>query len=244
MDIKQLRQTLKLKWLSYCQKNRSWLLKIRVWRDYNGVRRPSSGYILATLSALEPCFQDILSIFVELNNDPDQIIRALGLNFNPDEELRLLNLVNHTSSDEIISNSTDDNIAYTDKLLKHDSVATNKNNHGNNQSLLRIVSRVDQKHQSASVVRINKPANQNPSVCKEEKEENLNFTNIKGNRRSPTAKKPIIHHQSFPSPTVVNKCNYGYQFSSLPAQEIAYISSTTNARSLPAWMDEFCPGIR
>ncbi|MDZ8056363.1 MAG: DUF5331 domain-containing protein [Aulosira sp. ZfuVER01] len=87
MNIQQLRQSLKMKWLSYYEQNRPWLVKMRIWGTYDGLRRPSSGFILATLSVLEPQFDQILSFLIELNNNPDQIVTALGLNFNPDKEL-------------------------------------------------------------------------------------------------------------------------------------------------------------
>ncbi|MEH2184219.1 DUF5331 domain-containing protein [Nostoc sp.] len=90
MNIQQLRQSLKQKWLIYYKQNISWLVKMRIWATYDGLRRPLSGFILATLSALEPQFDEILSFMVELNNDPDKIVAALGLNFNPDQELRLI----------------------------------------------------------------------------------------------------------------------------------------------------------
>lgn len=90
MDIQQLRQSLKMKWLIYYEQNRPWLVKMQVWGTYDGLRRPLSGYILATLSVLEPQFEQILSFILDLNNNPDQIVAALGLNFNPDEELGLL----------------------------------------------------------------------------------------------------------------------------------------------------------
>jgi hypothetical protein len=92
MNIQELRQSLKFKWLSYYEQNCSWLVKIRVWGNYNGVRRPSSGFILATLSVLEPQFDEVISFVVSLNNNPDEIVTALGLDFNPDEELSLINL--------------------------------------------------------------------------------------------------------------------------------------------------------
>ncbi|BAY99226.1 hypothetical protein NIES37_32050 [Tolypothrix tenuis PCC 7101] len=91
MNIQQLRQSLKMKWLSYYQQNRPWLVKMRIWATYDGLRRPSSGFMLATLSVLEPEFDQILDFIMELNNNPDEIIRALGLNFNPDKELDLIN---------------------------------------------------------------------------------------------------------------------------------------------------------
>jgi len=87
MNIQQLRESLKMKWLSYYQQNRLWLVKMRIWGTYDDLRRPSSGFMLATLSVLEPQFDQILAFILELNNNPDQIITALGLNFNPDEEL-------------------------------------------------------------------------------------------------------------------------------------------------------------
>ncbi len=95
MDIQGLRQSLKIKWLSYYEQNRSWLVKMRVWATYNGLRRPSSGFILATLSVLEPEFDQVLAFIMELNNDPDEIVTALGLNFNPDAELRQAQLNSH-----------------------------------------------------------------------------------------------------------------------------------------------------
>ncbi|WP_414574832.1 DUF5331 domain-containing protein [Anabaena sp. CCY 9402-a] len=90
MNIQELRQSLKMKWLDYYEQNRPWLVKLRVWAAYDGLRRPSSGFILATLSVLEPEFDQILAFVMELNNNPDEIVAALGLNFNPDKELGLI----------------------------------------------------------------------------------------------------------------------------------------------------------
>ncbi|GAA6623230.1 DUF5331 domain-containing protein [Scytonema sp. NUACC26] len=91
MNIQQIRQSLRLKWVNYYYKNRSWLVKVRVWGTYDGLRRPSSSFILATLSILEPQLEQLLPFLVELNNDPDEIVSALGLNFNPEEHSYLLN---------------------------------------------------------------------------------------------------------------------------------------------------------
>ncbi len=90
MNIQQLRQSLKIKWVEYYHQNRPWLAKMRIWGTYDGFRRPSSGFILATLSLLEPKLDDIFPFILELNNNPDEIIAALGLNFNPDEQLHLI----------------------------------------------------------------------------------------------------------------------------------------------------------
>lgn len=90
MDIQQLRHALKVKWLLYYRQNRPWLTKLRIWETYEGKRRPSSNFILATLPNLEPQLVQMLPFIVSLSNNPDQIVVALGLNFNPEEELQLL----------------------------------------------------------------------------------------------------------------------------------------------------------
>ncbi len=105
MNIQQLRQSLKQKWLIYYEQNISWLVKMRIWGTYHGLRRPLSGYILATLSVLEPQFDEILSFMLDLNNDPDKIVTALGLNFNPDEELRLIKSEHSTATSQVETES-------------------------------------------------------------------------------------------------------------------------------------------
>ncbi|MEH2071324.1 MAG: DUF5331 domain-containing protein [Nostoc sp.] len=107
MNIQELRQSLKHKWLNYYEQNISWLVKIRIWATYNGLRRPSSGFILATLSVLEPQFDEILTFLMDLSNNPDKIVAALGLNFNPDEELRLIKLENQVESESLEDKSHD-----------------------------------------------------------------------------------------------------------------------------------------
>lgn len=104
MNIQQLRHSLKLKWVTYYDHNRSWLIKMRVWGTYDGQRRVSSGFILATVSALEPQLEEIFPFILELNNDPDQIVAALGLNFNPEDHLDLVESAN-SLAEEVKSES-------------------------------------------------------------------------------------------------------------------------------------------
>lgn len=99
MNIQQLRESLKLKWVKYYFQNRPWLVKMRIWGTYDGERRPSSGFILATLSVLEPELDEILPLLLELNNNPDCIVTALGLNFNPEEQLHLLEEDNNNDAE-------------------------------------------------------------------------------------------------------------------------------------------------
>lgn len=105
MNIQLLRQSLKHKWLSYYEQNIPWLVKMRIWGTYDGLRRPLSGFILATLSVLEPQFDEILSFMLDLNNNPDKIVAALGLNFNPDEELRLIKSEHSMAASQVESES-------------------------------------------------------------------------------------------------------------------------------------------
>lgn len=90
MNIDYLRRSLKDKWLDYYQENRSWLTRLSVWVNCDGKRRPSSSFILATLSTLEPRFTELLPLIVDLSNHPDRIVMALGLNFDPEQELKTL----------------------------------------------------------------------------------------------------------------------------------------------------------
>ncbi|MCW5317177.1 hypothetical protein GTQ43_26210 [Nostoc sp. KVJ3] len=108
MNIQQLRQSLKQKWLIYYEQNITWLVKMRIWGTYDGLRRPLSGFILATLSVLEPQFDEILAFMLDLNNDPDKIVTALGLNFNPDQELRLIKSEHSTATNQAERESPDE----------------------------------------------------------------------------------------------------------------------------------------
>jgi Family of unknown function (DUF5331) len=87
VNIEHLRQSLRQKWLGYYQENRSWLARLGVWVNCEGQRRPSSSFILSALSILEPDLTSMLPLVVDLNSNPDRIVIALGLNFNPDEVL-------------------------------------------------------------------------------------------------------------------------------------------------------------
>ena len=90
MNTEQLRKSLKAQWLDYYRRNRNWLVKLGVWVNCEGQRRPSSSFILATLSVLEPQLIQLLPLIVDLSSNPDRIVIALGLNFNPDEVLEAL----------------------------------------------------------------------------------------------------------------------------------------------------------
>jgi Family of unknown function (DUF5331) len=90
MNIEELRQSLKLKWLHYYKENRHWLEKMQIWATFEDERRPLSSFVLATVSVLEPNLIDVLPLIADLNSDPDDVMVALGLNFNPERFLHLI----------------------------------------------------------------------------------------------------------------------------------------------------------
>lgn len=132
MNVHQLRHALKVKWLLYYRQNRPWLTKIRIWGTYEGKRRPSSSFILATLTHLEPDLIEMLPFIVSLSNNPDQIVVALGLNFNPEEELKSL-----TEAAPVVEVNTNGNGS------GHPVVKTNTNGNGVSKQLPKIKSEVD-----------------------------------------------------------------------------------------------------
>lgn len=90
MNIQYLRQSLKTRWLTYYDENREWIERMGIWVECGGVRRPSSSFILGTLASVEPELTNLLPLVVDLSNNPDRIIMALGLNINPDHALKSL----------------------------------------------------------------------------------------------------------------------------------------------------------
>jgi hypothetical protein len=90
MNIEELRQSLKLKWLHYYKENRHWLEKMQIWGTFEDERRPLSSFVLATVSVLEPNLIEFLPLIADLNSDPDDVMVALGLNFNPEKFLHLI----------------------------------------------------------------------------------------------------------------------------------------------------------
>ena len=140
MNIQQLRESLKIKWVKYYHQNRSWLEKMRIWGTYDNYRRPSSGFILATLSVLEPKLDEIFPFILELNNNPDEIIAALGLNFNPEEHLHLLKdldkpVNNHQANDNPVREEI---IADKFRAERRENIETNKPTLSNATAITKI----------------------------------------------------------------------------------------------------------
>ena len=90
MNTQKFRRALRLKWLEHYRENQGWIDSLGIWVTVQGQRRPSASFILATLVMLEPKLTKLMPLVVDLSNDPDRIVAALGLNFNPREELAAL----------------------------------------------------------------------------------------------------------------------------------------------------------
>jgi hypothetical protein len=88
-DFEKLQATLKDKWLDYYEANRSWIDKlINIWGKYDGsVHRPSAPFILGAIGSLEPKIRDYLIPLCGIDTGGNEIVRALGLNFDPRTEL-------------------------------------------------------------------------------------------------------------------------------------------------------------
>lgn len=106
MNPEQLRHDLRELWLTYYRDNRHWLSRLEIWITYKGQRRPSSSFILATVSVLNPRLTQLLPLLVDLNHDPDQMVEALGLNFNPERALGSIAADPQLSSDRTVPSSS------------------------------------------------------------------------------------------------------------------------------------------
>jgi hypothetical protein len=90
VNTDQLRHALREKWLTYYDTHRVWITRMGIWVESEGHRRPSSSFILGVLSVLEPQLTQMFPFIVELSPNPDLIVAALGLNFNPDQQLEAM----------------------------------------------------------------------------------------------------------------------------------------------------------
>lgn len=85
-QIEPFKAELKEKWLDYYQTNQSWLNKL----NGQGYRIDNSWFILGIITALEPKseLRELLQYFLLVTKNCDSIIKALGLDFNPEVELK------------------------------------------------------------------------------------------------------------------------------------------------------------
>ncbi|BAT55676.1 hypothetical protein NOS3756_46690 [Nostoc sp. NIES-3756] len=270
MDIQGLRQSLKIKWLSYYEQNRSWLVKMRVWATYNGLRRPSSGFILATLSALEPEFEQVLTFIMELNNDPDEIVAALGLNFNPDTELRLTQQDSHqqqqTDSKATASNGLAVNTQYSEStpmlsLVQKPERSLTDNRNVNSQRAIGYTSpkintvnangnkiysqpalqSLSDRHNLSPVLITDDPVKPTPTSLKLALAKTTP-QNSKILRVLEITTKVPGQQKTLPLLKLATETTQNEQLNTITSTRKSNPSPNTNATTLASWVDEFCQG--
>ena len=103
----QLRVELKEKWLNYYQVNRVWLEQL----NGHGHRINDSWFILGIITALETKseLKELLQYFLLVTKDCDSIIRALGLDFDPELELK-------KRSQQTANQTTQTDLKYLDRV--------------------------------------------------------------------------------------------------------------------------------
>ena len=124
----QFKIELKDKWLNYYQANRHWLKSLLVpnqgnWYEsanYNEEEleddkytpcRPNSLFILGVVSVLEPEIQGLCNFAPP--NKPNEIIKHLGLDFDPELELK-------KRSQQTIIRETETDLKYLDNIRNGD----------------------------------------------------------------------------------------------------------------------------
>jgi hypothetical protein len=88
-NFEELKAGLKDKWLDFFEENQSWITQINEWKtEYNyGVKRPPAKLIIGIIAVLEPEINNYLIPLSTIDNSGDNVVNALGLNFNPHTEL-------------------------------------------------------------------------------------------------------------------------------------------------------------
>ncbi|MBW4476462.1 MAG: DUF5331 domain-containing protein [Tolypothrix brevis GSE-NOS-MK-07-07A] len=260
MNIQQLRESLKIKWLNYYFENRPWLVKMQIWGTYDGERRPSSGFMLATLSVLEPQLDEIFPLIVDLNSNPDRIVAALGLNFNPDRHLDLMKLENSITTTEVISDTYRQATEVRDVVKNEVEINTNealvttevKNNdkpqvESNNKSkpsgfTTKVETRVkhDNKH--------SKTSSSNLSPWRKEAKKSVavlpgDIIRMNGTcERSHSVSKQLSRNGKPLAVATIESQDKGVKMQRKDVQSQVN-PSPTNASNLPSWIDEFCQGV-
>ncbi len=265
MNIQQLRESLKMKWLNYYFENRPWLVKMQIWGTYDGQRRPSSGFLLATLSVLEPQLDEIFPLIVDLNSNPDHIVAALGLNFNPDRHLDLIKSENSIVTTEVISDAyrqatqplplvrdavkneieTNTNEALVTTEVKNNDKpqveSKNKSKASGFTTKVETRGKPDNKH--------SKTSSSNLSPWRKEAKKSVAVLPGDIIRINPTSsERSHSVSKQFPSngkPLAVATIESQDKRVKMQCKDVQsqVNSSPTNASNLPSWIDEFCEGV-
>jgi hypothetical protein len=93
-NTEELKSIIKERWLDYYEINQDWIVKFtngnKGWVDCSsGGSRPNAFLILGAITSSDPRISDWMSIFCQLQSDSNELIRVLGLDFDPDEAIKI-----------------------------------------------------------------------------------------------------------------------------------------------------------
>ena len=205
---------------------------MQVWGTYDGQRRPLSSFILATVSVLEPELVEIFPFILDLNNNPDQIVAALGLNFNPEEQLHLI----ESDRQEVASQGSSESPLKT--LGDHQPDAS-----------IAVVCKPENKPQpDASIAVASQPENKPQPVASIAVASKFHGKHCKSQPVGSiaVASKLDTKHQPTELVSVTSKLDSKNQHIKAQQKNVphqAHPWSTHNPSSLPNWIDDFCQGI-
>jgi Family of unknown function (DUF5331) len=227
MNIQELRKSLKQKWLCYYQQNRHWLEKMQIWAVFQGERRPLSSFVLATVSVLEPNLNDMLPLLVDLNTNPDDMIAALGLNFNPEKELKQLD-VNEHESESYSLQETSSKHPENQRVIQIRSYDSSQHEVETKSSSVKDT--VADKNRAIQVAVATSYLNQSQSL---QPLQSVTFV-------TPTSKRDIPVSAIAIAPLISKTSDYKLTSSTITS-EVKQLP-TVNRHKLANWIDEFCQG--
>lgn len=85
--FEEVKATLKDRWLDYYEVNQEWIDSVVNSQQGDNTKLARSFLILGSITVIEPRLQEYLPLFHQLNNNPDDLVKVMGLDFNPSSEL-------------------------------------------------------------------------------------------------------------------------------------------------------------
>ncbi|MEG3438756.1 DUF5331 domain-containing protein [Pannus brasiliensis CCIBt3594] len=89
-NFEEIKARLKDQWLDYYEINQYWIIKLACWVEcvQSRSKRPNAKVILTAVSLLEPAIIDFLIPLVDIDSDGERVVKTLGLDFDPRDELK------------------------------------------------------------------------------------------------------------------------------------------------------------
>ena len=85
--FEEVKATLKDRWLDYYEANQVWIDPILINKKGEELKLMRNFLILGSITSIEPKLKEYLPLFCQLNTNSDDLVRVMGLDFNPANEL-------------------------------------------------------------------------------------------------------------------------------------------------------------